>query len=207
MRRSGLLLWFMLIGWLATAVAVQAQTVRALDVTDLSAGTYLLTIRAEGTVGLVPLVLIRPGVPTPPPPPVGSLTDKVKAWTLAVGDPATAAKVAVGYKTVANRIRAGTFRTKQQVVDVQKQVNAVMFSDAGGKKAAWLEWEKTLAAELEALEKAGQLNDLPSMAVAWDQVASGVEAAGTAAIDWEKLIQLILTILELILKLIGGGAA
>jgi hypothetical protein len=58
-----------------------------------------------------------------------------------------------------------------------------------------------LAVELSKLESDGQMNTVADMQDEWRQIAQGLKITGGESINWDKLIELVMLIINLILSL------
>lgn len=192
--------------WVVIALLLVAQVAHAdkfgpgETVIEIAPGILVkLTVPAGAEVELDRVNVVKLGGPTTPTVPNESLAQKVREWAEEIGDPDTAALLAIGRRAVVDQIRKGAFDTKQEAVDAQKAVDAVLYGQSGSFSSEWRAWERKVALELTALQSAGQVNDLNALASVYSDVATGLEQAGadsTKAFDIGVIIKLVLAIIS-----------
>lgn len=210
----------------ALLTTIPAQTTPT--VVDVPPGTYILRVTPQGatittarvvTLGTEPNVPVDPigpedpPLPTPPTTTMPALTASVRLAASLIDDDRTKAALAAGYLAVADKIRDGTLKVKQDVQDVQREFNLAVF----GQDANWLLWGAKVNDLLGDLQRRGQLNTVAEMELAWRAIASGL-APENATIDVSAVVDLIEAIISkdrtairqavvrFILALIGGAA-
>jgi hypothetical protein len=183
-----------------------------------NSGSWIVTVESGAvTISRLTDVLEIPAGDQPTPddpnqPAPTTLAGKVAAWSKAVGDPETAERLAVGYTTVADQIEQNKFSSKAQVVKAQEAVNRLLITSAiiedkwqkNAEAANLDDWQvflNKLAVELSKLESDGQMNTVADMQDEWRQIAQGLKITGGESINWDKLIELVMLIINLILSL------
>lgn len=154
---------------------VQAQTITAVDVTNLGDGTYLLTKKA-GAVSLVPIKLVSPtNTPTDPTDPDDPTdpTDRLSVLRTSVTKATAAVNQAEPFKTGAKTALAKLYRTiaglpltaRDQLVTATDTIYASL-----GLPPEWSPWKTAVS---QALAEFSALDDAKK---AWIVVAESLEA-------------------------------
>lgn len=181
------------------------------EVDNTKPGRIMITVAADGTVTADPTIVIVPGtapVPPTPPPTPAILTERAKAIKVlsekVVGDPdreGTANGLALLYRELSKLIKEG--KVKDQVtLGEGLKVGADTFLSSRGSGVATL-WEpvrQELRKQQTAL--AVKLAPLADYATLLDEVADGLEASAPNRQISPELQQLIMMIIQIILKLL-----
>lgn len=195
-----------------------AQSVTAVDVTGLSDGNYVLTIRA-GQATLRPLVLVpigplptpTPGpTPVPTPQPSPTLTERAKAIQAAArlvqGDTdraGTAQAIALLYRQLADSIKAGKLGSDQAVMASAVKMATDLLLAQRGRPAelGWAPVRDVVSSEWVKVVQQGGTRD--SYAALLTECADGIAAStpNDKALD-PAIIELIMQIIQIVLKLL-----
>jgi hypothetical protein len=177
---------------------------------DSKAGTYLVTIDAQGVVTAVPLKIVRVNKPTPtptpqPPGPV-VLTDRakaIKAATESLGAipnrDETAKKLAMLYREIAKTAR-DKIKDQATLASLVSQSTTMLLGD---DLAKWKPVRDKLREQWDPLVQEGR--SVGDYATLLEEAASGLEASSVslkAGISPETL-EMILDIIKLVLKLLN----
>lgn len=192
---------------MAAMVATNVNADTSKKVLLIFGGKYFLIDVSSGTpqIGELTNVVTLDGT-VPPPPPAGT-RQKVKALTDTVGDPLVARAVAQGVygnDTIQGQLNDGRI-TWQQALGIIKSATdlAVAQSD---KPDEWATWRKGLGKIIADLTREGKLSSAADQVTFLNDVEAGMNmSVGNAAVDFEKLLELITRIIGLILSLINTG--
>lgn len=163
---------------------------------------YLLRVNAEGiqmSQRLQELVVLDQGpVPDPgdPVPPSG-FQERVTAWARSLEDPVIASAVGQSFLVLADKIESGELSGTAEISDTTKRVLDVIIRQST-KQSGWVSLRARLADELAARAAAGSLATKAQYASAYREIGRGLQAAapGTAAINLEVIVKLVLAILS-----------
>lgn len=140
---------------------------------------FVLAVAKDGKVEVkTHTIQVGGGVPapTPTPQPTDALSMKIAAWCEAVDSPTKrddALKLSQSFISVAATISSGAIKTPQEILEVTKTANRVALGDAGVQ--AWAPFLESLRAELNALGKAGKLDDADAHAELWRAIGEGLK--------------------------------
>lgn len=203
----GMLLMFVLLGGSAMADDV------TLRITGLTRGqSYELSVGNDGSVAVKPIptvVVGNPPTPTPTPNPTPNLTTRGiairDAALKATGDTerdTTAAKLALLYQEIAKKARTNDLNGRDDMEFVLKRGADMVMPNAAAEKA-WQNTRDVLTLQWTAVAQVPGMTD-EDYAKLLDEAAAGLNASikQFQAIDFKKLLELILQILDIIMKLL-----
>jgi len=160
---------------------------------SLSPGTYVLTVTSDGTFRLELAVIVSTEGTTIPPPttPTGSVRDVSAAEFDKIDEAVSDAHRA----ELADKFRALAFAIHKGLISVDDAATAEMAiirDEVGGDYDSFIAWQTAYRAAINSTQpkSAGEL------ATQYENVASGLTPP--AAIDLDKLLKIIMFILELI---------
>ncbi len=113
--------------------------------------------------------------PTPTPGPANDFSMKVVSWCEAVESPTKrddALKLSQSFISVAATISSGVIKTPDEILEVTKTANRAALGDAGGQ--VWAPFLESLRAELNAMGKAGKLDDADAHAEMWRAIGEAL---------------------------------
>jgi hypothetical protein len=152
------------------------------------AGYWLLSEDAAGVPSLTKLTRvddrtggttpIPPPVTPPPtdPPPVGTaISEQVRQWSSSISHPLGRQALALIYKTVGERVDAGTIPPDQAFLAVKATTDAT-FNAIGGAEN-WTAWRQKVGALAETLQDQGKLTTKAQVGSFMGEVAAGLSAA------------------------------
>lgn len=198
--------------------STEAQTITAVDVTNLSDGTYLLT-KNGAAVAVNPINLIRPTnspLPTPggPQTPFERTVSRLTSEALAAGGTTTtAAGIASVYSLVSESVAKGDIAPERALEAVGAGIRLVMTKSPDSAK--WVAFRTTLGDALDTLRQDGSLATKAQYVKVLQEVANGMNSvtgfngslsdpgeradpdAILGGIDIAKIIELIKLLLEL----------
>jgi hypothetical protein len=182
--------------------ACLAADVKAIDITGVSDGSYMVTITGSA-VSMVPLKLINPGntPPVPPVPDPSQLTERakaIKAAAIALNDPEMSVKMSLLMDEIAKLIDSGQIATQNKMALAMSKGQSIVLGD---KVTAWKPVTSLISADWAKLVQEGAAN--ADYAKYIREIRDGLRAsAPMQAID-PKWIELIMQIIMLILSVIG----
>jgi hypothetical protein len=115
--------------------------------------------------------------PTPTPQPTDDFAMRVVAWCEAVDSPTKrddALKLSQSFISVAATISSGVIKTPGEILEVTKTANRAALGDAGVQ--AWAPFLESLRAELNAMGKAGKLDDADAHAELWQAIGDALRS-------------------------------
>jgi len=112
--------------------------------------------------------------PEPDPLPDGKygLAPLAVKWCEELPDANEAGDLANAFRAVSSQVAAGAVKTVDNFKTLSTQVNRDAIGD---QREKWLPWFMRLNDEMTRIEKGGGLNTVKDCAVAWDEVATGLE--------------------------------
>jgi hypothetical protein len=176
---AGLSVLVLLIG----AMPAAAQPVKAIDITNVTDGTYVLTI-AGGAVTLRPLSLSVPNVtpgpgPQPPVPPALTRAQQIQAAAeSATADPSrqeTAATLAALYDMVNQQVKAGKATGQLTIAKALQACDSFALPKGAIAAAAWKPFQVKFASLWEAQVQTNV--DDGELAKLIDETVTGLKAA------------------------------
>lgn len=203
---------------LCCVAPLSAQSVTAVDVTGLSDGNYVLTIRS-GQATLRPLVLVPVGplptptpgpIPVPTPTPSPTLSERAKAIMeaakLVQGDTdraGTAQAITLLYRQLADSIKTGKLGSDQAVMASAVKMATDLLLTQRGKPAelGWAPVRDKISDEWVKVVQQGGTRD--SYAALLTECADGIAAStpNDKSLD-PAIIELIMQIIQIVLKLL-----
>ena len=175
------------------ALAPVAAWAEVIDTAGAKAGTYILTIGADGTVAVSgPTKLVRlsdlkptdPMDPDPDPSP-DPFVEEVRKQTAAVltngGSKTTGAALSAVYSLVSGGVADGKIAPGAAFTAVKSATDVVMASQADKDK--WTAWRTELAADLNALQSQGLLTTKDQVAGVLGDISKGIDKATGNTLD------------------------
>ena len=162
-----------------------------IDTSGAKAGTYILTIGADGTVAvsgptkLVRLSDLKPTDPVDPDPSPDPFVEEVRKQTAAVlangGSKTTGAALSAVYSLVSGGVAEGKIAPGAAFTAVKSATDVVMASQADKDK--WTAWRTELAADLNALQSQGLLTTKDQVAGVLGDISKGIDKATGNTLD------------------------
>jgi len=141
-------------------------------------GTHVIEVDGSTPPGPGP----EPLPPGPAPLPDGKykLASQAREWmSMVPADHRAKAKdLANSFRGIASAIAAGTMKRPEDVLAATKASNNAALA---GSMEAWKPWGAKLQAALEKADADGTLRTIDDYKVAWNEIATGLEAASTKA--------------------------
>lgn len=190
-----------------------------INVSNVSPGTYLLTVGVDGSVGIESVKVIEPDgkPPEPPQPPGGSIAGQVSKLVAAANDPEKATNIGIRWAMVAKLGESGVLTKPDQLRDAILGVHKDELSKMVAADKA--KWEPILndVIKVVANEEARIVDqhkrpwNMDEVVAIFEDVSKGF--TGNAAmenIDLNQLFDFLLQLIKLLRELgiippIGGG--